>query len=147
MAFAYKFQKLFVLKENEKNQSFAMYQKSVDDFEKAAEKLYENMKLKEELEKSKDNKLQNGMSIQEMRHYQRFCTNLETTIFHYQQLVLAKRNHMNEKQEELTEISMELKKYEKMKEKQKLSFLTQENAVQIKEMDELSMKQFMFQGS
>lgn len=147
MAFAFKFQKLLELKENEKNQSFAMYQKSVDDFEKAAGKLYENMKLKEELEAKKDDKLQKGMSIQEMRHYQTFVTNLETTIFHYQQLVIVKRNQMEEKQEELAELSMELKTYEKMKEKQKLSILSEEKAIQMKEMDELSIKQFMFQGS
>ena len=43
------------------------------------------------------------MSVQEMRHYQQFVSNLENTIYHYQKLVIMKRNEMNEKQEQLTE--------------------------------------------
>ena len=58
--------------------SFAEYQHSVSEFEKVAEKLYESMSQKETLEKNKEIKMQTGMSVQEMRHYQQFVTNLET---------------------------------------------------------------------
>lgn len=60
------------------------YQQSVSAFEQAAEKLYENMSKKELMEKSKEEKLRSGMSVQEMRHYQQFVTNLDNTIHHYQ---------------------------------------------------------------
>ena len=69
------------------------------------------------------------MSVQEMRHYQQFVTNLENTIHHYQKLVIMKRNEMNEKQNDLTEKNIELKKFEKMKEKQLEMFLIRNKAV------------------
>ena len=108
MAYSFKFQKLLELKENEKDQSFAEYQHSVSEFEKVAEKLYESMSQKKRW-KNKEIKMQTGMSVQEMRHYQQFVTNLETTIYHYQKLVMMKRNEMNEKQHDLTEKNIELK--------------------------------------
>lgn len=147
MAYSFKFQKLLELKENEKDQSFAEYQHSVSEFEKVAEKLYESMNKKETLEKNKEVKLQSGMSVQEMRHYQQFVTNLENTIHHYQKLVSMKRNEMNEKQHDLTEKNIELKKFEKMKEKQLEMFLIRNKANEMKEMDDISITQFMTHGN
>ncbi|MGG1025913.1 flagellar export protein FliJ [Bacillus licheniformis] len=147
MAYSFKFQKLLELKENEKDQSFAEYQHSVSEFEKVAEKLYESMSQKETLEKNKEIKMQTGMSVQEMRHYQQFVTNLETTIYHYQKLVMMKRNEMNEKQHDLTEKNIELKKFEKMKEKQFEMYTLQNKANELKEMDDISIAQYITQGS
>jgi len=91
--------------------------------------------------------MQTGMSVQEMRHYQQFVTNLETTIFHYQKLVMMKRNEMNEKQHDLTEKNIELKKFEKMKEKQFEMYSLQNKANELKEMDDISIAQYITQGS
>ncbi|QUF67068.1 flagellar export protein FliJ [Bacillus atrophaeus] len=146
MAYQFRFQKLLELKENEKDQSLAEYQKSVSEFETVAEKLYENMSKKEQLEKNKETKLKSGMSVQEMRHYQQFVTNLENTIYHYQKLVMIKRNQMNEKQNVLTEKNIEVKKFEKMREKQFKMFALEDKAAEMKEMDDISIKQFMIQG-
>ncbi|MED1424816.1 flagellar export protein FliJ [Bacillus altitudinis] len=132
MRYQYKFQKLLELKESEKDKSLAAYQQSVSAFEQAAEKLYENMSKKELMEKSKEEKLRSGMSVQEMRHYQ--------------QLVIMKRHQMNEKQSDLTEKNIEFKKFEKMKEKQFEKFSLEHKAIEMKEMDDISISQFMFQG-
>jgi flagellar FliJ protein len=146
VAYQFRFQKLLELKENEKDQSLSEYQKSVSEFETVAEKLYENMSKKEQLEKNKETKLKSGMSVQEMRHYQQFVTNLENTIYHYQKLVMIKRNQMNEKQNVLTEKNIEVKKFEKMREKQFKMFALEDKAAEMKEMDDISIKQFMIQG-
>lgn len=71
------------------------------------------MSKKELLEQNKEKKLKSGMSVQEMRHYQQFVSNLDNTIYHYQKLVIMKRNQMNQKQEILTEKNIEVKKFEK----------------------------------
>ncbi|MDA7025862.1 flagellar export protein FliJ [Bacillus sp. CLL-7-23] len=147
MAYSFRFQKLLELKENEKDQSFVAYQHSVSEFENVAEKLYESMNQKETLEKSKEMKMQTGMSVQEMRHYQQFVTNLENMIHHYQKLVIMKRNEMNEKQSDLTEKNIELKKFEKMKEKQLEKLTSESKANEMKEMDDISITQFMAQGN
>lgn len=91
MAYQFRFQKLLELKENEKDQSLSEYQQSVSEFENVAEKLYENMSKKELLEQNKEKKLKSGMSVQEMRHYQQFVSNLDNTIYHYQKLASAER--------------------------------------------------------
>ncbi|MBY8912192.1 flagellar biosynthesis chaperone FliJ [Bacillus sp. YC2] len=146
MAYQFRFQKLLELKENEKDQSLSEYRQSVSEFETAAEKLYENMSKKELLEKDKESKLRTGMSVQEMRHYQQFVSNLENTIYHYQKLVIMKRNEMNEKQDQLTEKNIEVKKFEKMREKQFNMFALEDKAAEMREMDDISIKQFMIQG-
>lgn len=134
------------LKENEKDQTLTEYRQSVSEFETVAEKLYENMSKKELLEKDKESKLKCGMSVQEMRHYQQFVSNLENTIYHYQKLVIMKRNEMNEKQEQLTEKNIEVKKFEKMREKQFNMFALEDKVAEMREMDDISIKQFMIQG-
>ncbi|MBT2573356.1 flagellar biosynthesis chaperone FliJ [Bacillus sp. ISL-51] len=146
MAYQFRFQKLLELKENEKDQSLSEYRQSVSEFETVAEKLYENMSKKELLEKDKESKLRTGMSVQEMRHYQQFVSNLENTIYHYQKLVIMKRNEMNEKQDQLTEKNIEVKKFEKMREKQFNMFALEDKAAEMREMDDISIKQFMIQG-
>ncbi|MED5048450.1 flagellar export protein FliJ [Bacillus siamensis] len=146
MAYQFRFQKLLELKENEKDQTLSEYRQSVSEFETVAEKLYENMSKKESLEKDKESKLNCGMSVQEMRHYQQFVSNLENTIYHYQKLVIMKRNEMNEKQEQLTEKNIEVKKFEKMREKQFNMFALEDKAAEMREMDDISIKQFMIQG-
>ncbi|MCM3107240.1 flagellar export protein FliJ [Bacillus velezensis] len=146
MAYQFRFQKLLELKENEKDQTLTEYRQSVSEFETVAEKLYENMSKKELLEKDKESKLRCGMSVQEMRHYQQFVSNLENTIYHYQKLVIMKRNEMNEKQEQLTEKNIEVKKFEKMREKQFNMFALEDKAAEMREMDDISIKQFMIQG-
>ncbi|MED4738445.1 flagellar export protein FliJ [Bacillus subtilis] len=146
MAYQFRFQKLLELKENEKDQSLSEYQQSVSEFENVAEKLYENMSKKELLEQNKEKKLKSGMSVQEMRHYQQFVSNLDNTIYHYQKLVIMKRNQMNQKQEILTEKNIEVKKFEKIREKQFKMFALEDKAAEMKEMDDISIKQFMIQG-
>ncbi|KXZ14950.1 flagellar biosynthesis chaperone [Bacillus nakamurai] len=146
MAYQFRFQKLLELKENEKDQSLSEYRQSVSEFETVAEKLYKNMSKKELLEKDKESKLRTGMSVQEMRHYQQFVSNLENTIYHYQKLVIMKRNEMNEKQDQLTEKNIEVKKFEKMREKQFNMFALEDKAAEMREMDDISIKQFMIQG-
>ena len=81
-----------------------------------------------------------------MRHYQQFVSHLENTNYHYQKLVIMKRNEMNEKQEQLTEKNIEVKKFEKMREKQFNMFALEDKAAEMREMDDISIKQFMIQG-
>ncbi|MFV2051104.1 flagellar export protein FliJ, partial [Metabacillus sp. YM-086] len=114
----FRFQKIMDVKENEKEQSLAEYNQSVNDFEDVANKLYDSLKQKEVLEETTLARLNSGMSVQEIRHYQQFVSNIEKTITHYQKLVQLTRNRMNEKQIKLMQKNIEVKKYEKLKEKQ-----------------------------
>ncbi|WP_010282439.1 flagellar export protein FliJ [Bacillus timonensis] len=146
MSYKFKFQKVMSIKENEKNQVLADYKTSVKEFEDAATSLYESLKKKETLEESQRQQLQNGLSIQSIRHQQSFITALEKTIMNYQHLVSNARQKMQQLQAVLTEKNIEVKKYEVMNER---DFAIYEGQIKMQEsqmMDEISIQQYMSKG-
>ncbi|GLY10486.1 flagellar export protein FliJ [Bacillus badius] len=147
MAYSYKFQKILQLREREKEETQTLYNESLKQFEKAAEKLYALLKKKETLIDFQEAKMVSGFSIQEIQHYQLFVSNLEQTISYQQQVVINARNKMQWHEQQLQEKNIEVKKYEKIKEKDferfKESLLEEEN----KQMDEISAIQFMNRGN
>lgn len=143
----FRFQKIMDVKENEKEQSLAEYNQSVNDFENVANKLYDSLKQKEVLEETTLARLNSGMSVQEIRHYQQFVSNIEKTITHYQKLVQLTRNRMNEKQMKLMQKNIEVKKYEKLKEKQLEQYVLATKHSENKQMDDLSIQSYMYRGS
>ncbi len=147
MSTNFRFQKIMDVKENEKEQSLAEYNQSVKDFENVANKLYDSLKQKEVLEENTLSRLSKGISVQEIRHYQQFVSNIEKTISHYQKLVLLTRNRMDEKKSKLMHKNIELKKYEKLKEKQQSEFLLTLNQLENKYMDDLSIQTYMHRGN
>lgn len=147
MSYHFRYQSIINLKENEKNQVMTEYEKSVEDFEKVAQKLYECLKKKEDLEKAKAEKLDKGLSVQEMRHYQQFVTNLEKTIEHYQKLVTLARNKMHEKQQLLMNKNIELKKYEKIKENDFEKYKEQQKNDERRELDQVAIMTYSYKGN
>ncbi|NNU92208.1 flagellar biosynthesis chaperone FliJ [Geobacillus sp. NFOSA3] len=146
MGYAFKLQKVLTMKENEKHQAAGEYNEAVRRFEEVAEKLYHFLKQKEQYEEIHKQKLQSGLSIQEIRHFQQFISNLERTIHHYQLLVMQAREQMHRKQMKLTELNIEVKKYEKMKEKYIQAAFDAEKTAENKWMDEISIQRFVHRG-
>ena len=72
MAYQFKFEKIMKLKEREKDEVLSAYNESVKRFEEAAESLFRSLKKKEDLESYQRSKLENGLSVQEIRHHQTF---------------------------------------------------------------------------
>jgi flagellar FliJ protein len=143
MSHAFKFEKILFIKEREKDKALGEYQKAVQQFEEVAEKLYRFLKQKEDYEETYKERLQSGLSIQDIRYFRQFMTNLERTISHYQQLVMQTREQMLAKQAKLAEINIEVKKYEKMKEHHLKAVLEAIQAAENKQMDEISIQQFV----
>lgn len=146
MGYRFKFEKIMTLKEREKDEALSVYNESVKRFEHAAEKLYELMKKKEELEDYQSKRLREGLSVQEMRHHQQFIANLQKSIDQYQKIVINARNHMNFQQEKLLQKNIEVKKYVKMKEKGKMTYFEGLRQLEAKEMDNISIQQFAHRG-
>lgn len=84
-----------------------------------------------------------GFSVHEIQHYQLFISNLEQTIHYQQQVVINARSKMQWHEQQLRERSIEVKKYEKMKEKDFERFKDQLLEDEQKHMDEISTIQFM----
>jgi flagellar protein FliJ len=146
MSYQYRFERILTLKEKEKDEVNEQYKGAISKFELVAEKLYEFLKKKEELEVHQADKLQNGLSVQDIRHHQQFITNLEKTISYYQDLVIQARNRMNWYEEKLVDMNVEVKKYEKIKEKDLLIFQRNMKEAENKQLDEVSVVQYMNRG-
>ncbi|WP_445488768.1 flagellar export protein FliJ [Niallia sp. 03133] len=146
MGYAFKFEKILTIKEREKDEVVAIYNQAVKRFEDAAEKLYELLKKKEDLEEFQAEKLENGLSVQEIRHHQHFIINLIKMIEHSQKIVVNARNSMNFYQEKLMEKNIEVKKLAKMKEKDVMKFIQLEKEMEAKQMDDISLQQYMQPG-
>jgi flagellar protein FliJ len=146
MSYQYRFERILTLKEKEKDEVNEQYKGAISKFELVAEKLYEFLKKKEELEVHQADKLQNGLSVQDIRHHQQFITNLEKTISYYQDLVIQARNRMNWYEEKLVDMNVEVKKYEKIKEKDLLIFQRNIKEAENKQLDEVSVVQYMNRG-
>lgn len=143
MRYQFKFDKILSLKSREVDEAQVVYQDSVKKFEEAADRLYHLLKKKEDLESFQSDRLIDGLPVQEIRHHQQFIGNLEKSIAHYQKVVMNARNIMNYQQVQLMEKNQEVKKFEKIKEKDHLQFLADEKYAESRMMDEVSIQQYM----
>jgi len=132
-----------MIKQKEKEQVQLDYEISVQSFEKEATKLYEFLKRKEMVEEQNQINLQKGLSIDGIKQQQLFVESLEKDIHHSQIKVINARNFMNSKQEVLIEHNVEVKKYEKMREKAFKSHSEILLSLENKQMDEISLQQFV----
>ena len=147
MVYESKFNRVLHLKEREKDEALSLYQDSVRKFEDAAEKLYGLLKKKEDISEYQSARMVNGLSVQEIRHHQLFIDNLEKTITHHQKMVINARNRMNLYQEKLMNKNIEVRKFEKIQEKERSQFLKELKVIEGKLMDDISIQQFMNRGS
>ncbi|WLR52339.1 flagellar export protein FliJ [Bacillus tianshenii] len=147
MSFQFKLERVMGLKEREKDELTGEYNKSIEAFEKVGQKLYELLKKKEDLAILKGQQIQQGISISQIQQTERFIAALEQSIMHYQQLVAQARAKMSEKEEELIEKNIEVKKFEKMKEKQQIIYKETIEYEEKKLMDEISLQQYMHRGN
>ncbi|ESU33045.1 hypothetical protein G3A_08355 [Bacillus sp. 17376] len=143
MRYQFKFDKILSLKSREVDEAQVVYQDSVKKFEEAADRLYHLLKKKEDLESLQSDRLLDGLPVQEIRHHQQFIGNLEKSIAHYQKVVMNARNIMNYQQIQLMEKNQEVKKFEKIKEKDHLQFKADEKYAESRMMDEVSIQQYM----
>lgn len=142
MKFAYSFENLLELKEREKDEAYVSYQNAVHQFEKAATKLYESLKKKEQLEKLQSNQLKKGFTINHLRQYQQYMQSTIETIDYWQLEVIQAREQMESLKETLFARNIECKKYERLKEKNKEAFLQVIQHHENIQMDELAAIQY-----
>lgn len=147
MAYQFKFDKILHIKEKEKQDALADYQTAADKFEQTAQKLYELLKRKEDLEAFQAEELNQGLSVQDIRHNQRFITNLQKSIDFYQKMVINARNRMEFYQQKLIDSNVEAKKFTKMKEKGFLAYQQGLKFLEGKQMDDISIQQFIGRGN
>ena len=138
LQYTYRFEKVLSIREQEKQQSEIAYKESVRTFEEVATKLYEFLKKKEDLISYQNNRLTTGATIDEIHHFSKFIDSLEHTIADLQKKVMQARAKMNWHEQKLLEKNLEVRKFEKMREKDYESFREQQDRIEMLQLDELS---------
>lgn len=139
VSYVYRFEKVLTIREQEKNETEMAYKESVRSFEEIATKLYDLLKKKEDLIAFQQDRLTVGSSIDEIHHYARFIDSLEKTIAEVQQKVIQARAKMNWHEEKLLEKNLEVRKFEKMREKDFKLFQQEQDRIESLFLDEISL--------
>lgn len=138
----YRFENVLTYRELEKTETEIEYKKSVEAFELSATELYELLKKKEETIEEQAERMKTGFIIEDMHHYSRFIASLEKTIMEVQQTVMQSRSKMNWYEDKLLERTLEVRKFEKMKEKDRENYQVEMDYKEARRLDELSTMTF-----
>lgn len=142
MSFQYTLQKVLDYKEKQKQEKEALYNQAVKKFEEIATALYHLLKKKEETESYYEQKLKQGLTVLELQMHETQLLRMQKEIEKQQRLTNLARENMNRAQEHLIEMSVEYKKYVKMKEKQFEQYLENIKREETKLMDEISIQMY-----
>ncbi|WP_281998617.1 flagellar export protein FliJ [Priestia flexa] len=143
MTYQFKLAKVMTVKQDEKNRLLAQYNESVQHFEQVGQRLYDKLKQKEEMLELQAKKLKSGLAVSEIKFFQQALESIEVTIARLQRDVMLARQQMSMKELKLQEKNIECKKYEKLKDKSYTSYLKTQGDAESKQMDEISLQQFM----
>ena len=136
--YTYRFEKILTIREQEKQQTEANYKEAVRSFEEVATKLYDLLKKKEDLITYQNDRLAVGSSIDQIHHFATFIDTLERSIAEVQQKVVQARAKMTWHEQKLLEKNLEIRKFEKMREKDFATFKIEQDRAEMLYLDELS---------
>ncbi len=137
-AYHYRFENVLVVRDQEKSEMELAFKNSVRQFEDVATKLYDMLKKKEDVLATQQERMTIGFNVDDIHHFSRFITGLEKSIADMQQKVVQARSKMNWHEEKLVEKTLEVRKYEKMKEKDLSEFKFEQERLEMNQLDELS---------
>lgn len=143
MSFYFAFQKILEVKENDKLKAEKEFSQATRKFEEVATKLYDLLKKKETFEDNYYERIATGMSVHEIQQTNGVIAAIDRQIEQAQYYTQKAREEMHYKEKLLTEKSIELKKYEKMKEIKYNEYVEEEKQLEMKLMDEISVTQFI----
>lgn len=133
--------KILDVRQQEKNEALVAHKIAIDQFEKVATQLYEQLKTKEHAQEVLNRYVQSEI-IKKIREQTLYIDMLNQKINHLQREVQIARQNMEEKQQIVTEKHIEVKKIEKMIEKREQAKKVHEAREEMKHMDEISIQQY-----
>lgn len=133
--------KILDVRQQEKNEALVAHKIAIDQFEKVATQLYEQLKTKEHAQEVLNRYVQSEI-IKKIREQTLYIDMLNQKINQLQREVQIARQNMEEKQQIVTEKHIEVKKIEKMIEKREQAKKVHEAREEMKHMDEISIQQY-----
>lgn len=141
-AYHYRFENVLTYRELEKTETEIDYQSAMRAFEAVATQLYDLLKKKETTIAEQQEQMSEGSAVVEIHHYMRFIDSLEKQIGKLQQDVIKARSKMQWFEQKLLERTMEVRKFEKMKEKDQEKYRDELEIKEAQRLDELSTMTF-----
>lgn len=138
MSFQFTLAKVLSVKEGEKNQSEIDYRIAFEEFEKIAGLLHEFLQQKEKLQQQQQEGMKKGTSIVGIRSLQIDMESLQKKIDHFEKLYMNARETTEIKKKHLLEQSIDVKRYEKLKETEYGDYLKKNKAIEKSKLDEIS---------
>jgi len=138
MAFEYRFERVMKLAESEKQNLEAQYKRLFDDFERLARKLIELMDLKEKAQTDLQKQMSQAITIDQMKIGITDVNTMDSLIDVTNKRYIRAKVRLEDFQTRLQEKAMEVKKYEKMKEKQQMIYRRLMQKAEMKQMDEIA---------
>ncbi|MDR7072141.1 flagellar export protein FliJ [Fictibacillus barbaricus] len=142
MSFQFSMEKVLSVKQKEKESIELELGEAVQAFESIAEEIYNLLKRKEDIENQANLQFQQKIIINDLQNTQRFLLSMTNKVKELQPLLQKARERMQLIQQKLLQQTIEVKKYEKLKEKQFKSYEVSQNWHEMKQNDEFSMLRF-----
>ncbi|MDM5316529.1 flagellar export protein FliJ [Fictibacillus sp. b24] len=142
MSFHFSMEKVLTVKQKEKESIEQELGEAVQAFESVAEEIYSLLKRKEDIENLSNHQFQQRIVVNDLQNTQRFLLSMTNKIKELQPVLQRARERMQIIQQKLVQQTIEVKKYEKLKEKQLTAYKVEVTSYENKQNDEFSVLRF-----
>ena len=142
MSFHFSMEKVLSVKQKEKETIEQELGEAVQAFESIAEEIFSLLKRKEDIENLSNHQYQQKMIVNDLQNTQRFLLSMTNKIKELQPVLQRARERMQIIQQKLLQQTIEVKKYEKLKEKQFTDYKLELSSYENKHNDEFSVLRF-----
>lgn len=138
MAFDYRFERVMKLAESEKQNLEVQYKKLFDDFENLARILINMVEEKQRVQTELQEQMSQTITIDQMKMGYSDVDKIDFLISETNKHYLKAKVRLEAFQTKLQEKAIEVKKYEKIREKQQVIYHKLMNKAEMKQMDEIA---------
>jgi flagellar protein FliJ len=142
MSFQFSMEKVLSVKQKEKESIELELGEAVQAFESIAEEIYSLLKRKEDIENLSNQQFQKRIVVNDLQNTQRFILSMTNKIKDLQPILQRARERMQIIQQKLLQQTIEVKKYEKLKEKQFHAYEMELTSFENKQNDEFSVLRY-----
>jgi flagellar protein FliJ len=142
MSFQFSMEKVLSVKQKEKESIELELGEAVQAFESIAEEVYSLLKRKEDIENLSNQQFQQRIFVNDLQNTQRFILSMTNKIKELQPVLQRARERMQVIQQKLLQQTIEVKKYEKLKEKQFHAYEMELTSYENKQNDEFSVLRY-----
>lgn len=139
MAFDFRLERILKVADSEKKNLEAQYQSLYDHLENIAQDLVQLLGQKKDAQIRLQNKMKKAITIDSMKLQLSDADQMDQLIARRTMQYEKLKQQLEQMQAILLEKSIEVKKYEKMKEKQRQNYRTEQRKSEMKQMDEIAV--------